>query len=140
MKQTTKHFMGIDVSKPWFDVSLMPVINHEKQQLMTKRFDNTPAGIKSLDQWLKAHRVSFDENSLLVIENTGVYHRLIWQYCSKKNLPLHIGNAAHIKWSMGITRGKNDPIDSQRLCSYAFKNVDELKSTSALDPVLMQLK
>ena len=140
MKQTTKHFIGIDVSKPWFDVSLMPVINHEKQQLMTKRFGNTPAGIKSLDQWLKAHRVSFDENSLLVIENTGVYHRLIWQYCSKKNLPLHIGNAAHIKWSMGITRGKNDPIDSQRLCSYAFKNADELKSTPALDPVLMQLK
>jgi transposase len=54
--------------------------------------------------------------------------------------PLHIGNATHIKYSFGIARGKNDKLDSQRLCSYAFKNAEELKATPALNPALLQLK
>jgi transposase len=96
--------------------------------------------MKSFGQWLKMHQVCFNENTLLVIENTGIYHRLLWSFCSKKKLPIHIGNAAHIKWSFGIARGKNDKIDSQRLCQYAYKEADALKATPALNPVLMQLK
>jgi len=140
MKQNKEFFIGIDVSKLWFDVSLMVIINHQKQAIVTQRFNNTVQGIQNLHQWFKEQQVSFTENSLAVIENTGIYHRLIWQYCSKYNLPLHIGNAAAIKWSLGITRGKNDKIDSQRLCMYAARHADELKATPALDPVFMQLK
>src|SRR5436190_3567769 len=140
MAESTKFYMGIDVSKSWFDVSLMSVIDHQKQPMVTERFLNTPDGIKLWNQWLKKLHVAFNQNSLLVIENTGVYHRLIWRFCSKHNLPLYIGNAAHIKWSLGITRGKNDIIDSQRLCSYACKEADELKTTPVLDIVFMQLK
>jgi len=132
--------MGIDVSKPYFDLSLMIVINHQKQPVVTKRFDNTAAGIKALHKWLKEQGVPFDANALLVIENTGIYHRLIWRFCSEHNLPLHIGNAAHIKWSFGIARGKNDHIDSIRLCHYALKHADELKTTPALNPALLKLK
>lgn len=140
MKENKEFFIGMDVSKLWFDVSLMIVINREKQPMITQRFDNTKQGIQCLHKWLKQYKVFFDRNSLVVIENTGVYHRLIWQYCSKYNLPLHIGNAAAIKWSLGITRGKNDVIDSRRLCLYAARQADELKATPVLDPVFMQLK
>ncbi|MGN8057503.1 IS110 family transposase [Pedobacter sp. 22163] len=132
----TKFFIGIDVSKPYFDVSLMAVIKHKKQGIETGHFANTGDGIKLFGKWLKANGVSMDGDSLVVIENTGIYHRLIWSFCSKKGLPIHIGNAAHIKWSFGIARGKNDKIDSMRLCSYAFKEADELKATEALNPVL----
>lgn len=140
MKQTTKFYMGIDVSKPYFDLSVMTVINHQKQPVITKRFDNTAVGIKALHKWLKEKGVCFDEHSLLVIENTGIYHRLIWQFCSDTSLPLHIGNAAHIKWSFGIARGKNDRIDSIRLCQYALKHEEELKATPVLNPALLKLK
>lgn len=135
-----KFYLGMDVSKLWVDITLMCVIDHEKQPAITQRFDNDHAGMKVLIKWLKKHLVTFDENSLLVVENTGVYHRLVWEYCSKEGLPLHIGNAAHIKWSFGIARGKNDVVDSQRLCSYAFKNADELKATPVLNPVFIKLK
>jgi len=140
MNTSTKFFIGIDVSKPHFDVSLMAVINHQKQAIETGHFDNTHAGMKAFDKWLKKNKVSFDVNTLLVMENTGIYHRLLWSFCSNKNLPIHIGNAAHIKWSFGIARGKNDIIDSMRLCQYAFKESDTLKSTPVLNPILMQLK
>ena len=140
MQISKKNYIGIDVSKPWFDVSLLSVVNHEKQPMITERFDNTPAGMKEFKKWLVFNAVVFDTNSLLVIENTGVYHRLIWSFCSKYQLKLHIGNAAHIKWSLGITRGKSDKIDSQRLCLYCFKQADELKVTPILNPVFMKLK
>lgn len=140
MQAQRKNYLGIDVSKLWFDVSLLAVVDHAKQPLVTERFDNTAPGMKAFKTWLKAQQVSYDENSLLVIENTGVYHRLIWSFCSRHNLQLHIGNAAHIKWSLGITRGKNDVIDSKRLCMYCFRQADELKATPVLDPVFMKLK
>ena len=140
MKKERKFYLGMDVSKLWIDITVMCVLNHNKQPAITERFDNDQAGMKALGKWLKKHQVSFDENSLLVIENTGVYHRLVWEYCSTQGLPLHIGNATHIKWSFGIARGKNDKIDSQRLCAYAFKNADELKATPVLNPVFVKLK
>ena len=135
-----KFFIGIDVSKPYFDVSLLVVKNYQKQGLETSRFENTSEGIKSFERWLKSYGVLMNEQSIVVIENTGIYHRLIWSFCSKKKLPIHIGNAAHIKWSFGIARGKNDKIDSIRLCNYAFKEADTLKNTPALDAELLQLK
>ena len=136
----TQFFIGIDVSKPYFDASLLVVIDHLKNDPVHQRFDNTLAGIKVFYRWLKSNKVSFDQNTLVVMENTGIYHRLLWSFCNKKNLPLHIGNAAHIKWSFGITRGKNDKIDSVRLCKYAYKEAEALKATPTLNPVLMQLK
>src|SRR3954453_10835320 len=140
MKKDLKCYLGMDISKNWVDITLMKVIDHQKQPAQTERFDNSEAGMKALDKWLRKQQVSFDDSSLLVVENTGVYHRLIWDYCSSHRLPLHIGNATHIKHSFGIARGKNDKLDSQRLCSYAYKNAEELKATPALDPVLLQLK
>jgi len=138
--ETTNFYLGIDVSKLWFDASLLVVQNHLKHPLITHRFDNTITGMKTFKSWLKSHAVTYNQNTLIVIENTGVYHRLIWSFCSKHNLNLHIGNAARIKWSLGITRGKNDTIDSQRLCMYCYKQSDELQATPPLNPIFIQLK
>lgn len=135
-----KFFIGIDVSKPYFDATLMAVVDHVKQPIQASRFDNTPDGIKQFAKWLKQQGTTMDSNSLVVMENTGIYHRLIWAFCSSKKLPLHIGNAAHIKWSFGIARGKNDRIDSARLCSYAFREADSLRATEPLDSELLHLK
>lgn len=140
MKKKVKFYLGMDVSKSWIDITVMCVLNHQKQPMITERFDNDAAGMKALNKWLKKHKISFDENSLLVIENTGVYHRLVWEYCSTHGLPLYIGNATHIKWSFGIARGKNDKIDSQRLCTYALKHAEDLKATPVLNPVFLKLK
>jgi len=140
MKKQTGSFLGIDVSKLWFDISLMQVLNFQKQQMVTERFDNTIEGLTLLKKWLKVQKVTFDNDTLLVIENTGIYHRMLWKFFSENNIPIHIGNAAHIKKSFGIARGKNDKIDSQRLCSYAYKNDDELKASPILNPVFLSLK
>ena len=140
MQQSKQFFIGIDVSKLWFDASLMAVSNHVKQAIQSQQFSNNIDGIKAFDKWLKLACVAFNENSIVVIENTGIYHRQLWSYCSNNNLPLHIGNAAHIKWSFGIARGKSDKIDSVRLCQYAYKEADSLKAMPALDSEILLLK
>jgi transposase len=140
MKKEVKFYLGMDVSKLWVDITLLCVVDHKKQTMICERFDNDAEGMKALHKWLKKHKVTFNQNSLLVIENTGVYHRLVWEYCSTHGLPLYIGNATHIKYSFGIARGKNDKVDSERLCVYAFKNADELKATPVINPVFLRLK
>jgi transposase len=139
--QTRKNvFIGIDVSKSWVDISIMMVMDGVKGGIISDRFDNSREAFKLVAQWLRGHGVPFDATTLVVIENTGVYHRLIWEFCTAKGFSLHIGNAAGIKWSLGITRGKNDVTDSQRLCNYCYRHADELKATPALDRVILELK
>jgi transposase len=138
--ENKQFFIGIDISKPFFDAALMPVFEHQKQATICSKFDNSVEGLKDFSKWLKVNKVTYDENTLLVIENTGIYHRLLWAFCSKNKLPIHIGNATHMKRSFGIARGKNDMIDSVRICNYAFKEAETLKKQPVLDTVLMQLK
>jgi transposase len=140
MTGKTLHFIGVDISKLYVDASLLTVVDHVKKEIVSERFENTHAGMKTFSKWLKNYKVSFNGNTLLVIENTGIYHRLLWAFCCNKKIPIHIGNAAHIKWSFGIARGKNDKIDSIRLSLYAFKEADMLRAAPSLNPVLMQLK
>ena len=63
MKKQKGFFLGIDVSKLQFDITLMAVINFQKQQMISEKFDNTIAGLKSLKNWLKEHKVAFDDSS-----------------------------------------------------------------------------
>lgn len=135
-----KNYLGIDVSKLSFDVSLIMVINSIRQAAVISQFDNNAIGLKSFKKWLDEHQVSFDANSLLVIENTGIYHRLIWNFCTTNLLPVFIGNAADLKWSFGIARTKNDKVDSMRLCEYAYKNHEDIKPTTGLNKALITLK
>lgn len=140
MQRKKKCFIGVDVSKLWFDVCMMICNQEGRGQIVRQRFDNDRAGFKKLTQWLKGHQVAIDENTLVVIENTGIYHRLIWEYCNQKGLPISIVNAAQIKWSLGITRGKDDVADSERLCDYCYRHADKLKTSAALDPAILPLK
>jgi len=140
MKKNKKFYLGLDMSKPFFDATLQIICGNQKQELPPQQFENNKAGLKLFEQWLKNSGVSYDENTLVVIENTGIYHRLIWNFCSSKNIPIHIGNAAHIKWSLGIARGKSDKIDSQRLCTYGYRHRGELQCTPALNPEFLEFK
>src|SRR5437588_2111921 len=140
MNTPNQFFIGIDVSKLHIDAALMVVENHRKGSIETARFENDASGFKHFDKWLKAAGVTRDEHTLLVIENTGIYHRLIWQFCAESGIRINIGNAAHIKWSLGITRGKSDKADSIRLCNYASKEAETLKAAAVPDPIILKLK
>jgi hypothetical protein len=56
MSSNTNFLIGIDVSKPYFDASLMIVLDLQKQAIETVRLDNSMSGIKDFEKWLKKKR------------------------------------------------------------------------------------
>lgn len=137
---TKKYFIGIDVSKHTLDVAFIVYNKTALSQPVWKQFANTLAGLKQMQQWLATMHVPFSDKTIVVIENTGIYHRLLWQFFSSLQIDLCIENAAHVKWSLGIARGKSDKVDSRRLALYAVRNQDRLKPTPALHAAIMPLK
>lgn len=135
-----KFFIGIDVSKYTLDTAFIIVENNSFSAPVWKQFANTAEGLIELKKWLHQHQIPFNEQTIIVIENTGLYHRLLWQFCCKEQLNICIENAAHVKWSLGIARGKNDKVDSRRLALYAARHQDRLKPAVELHCAILQLK
>jgi transposase len=133
-------FIGIDVSKHTLDTAFITRDGDSLSDPVWRQFSNTPSGLKEMKKWLHQMNVSLDQQAIIVIENTGIYHRLLWQYFSGIEVDLCIENAAQVKWSLGIARGKNDKVDSRRLALYAVRHADRLKPTPRLHNNIMALK
>ena len=69
-----KKYPGIDVSKLSFHLALMTVKKGVKESVLTTQFDNNVTGLKAFEAYLVEQAVTFDENTLLVFENRGIYH------------------------------------------------------------------
>lgn len=134
------YFVGIDVSKQTLDVAFIAEHNGEKTQPCWKVFDNDEQGLSAMKTWLQSNDVVFNDHALFVIENTGLYHRRLVNFCNKHQLQLCIENGAQVKWSLGITRGKSDKVDSRRLATYAVRFADRLKPAAALHEGIQAIK
>ncbi len=38
MEKEVKFYLGMDVSKLWVDIAVLPVVDHQKQPMLTARF------------------------------------------------------------------------------------------------------
>lgn len=135
-----KFFIGIDVSKHSLDVSFLVQQGVKRTEPSWMVFDNSPTGLGKLKKWLLANEIPFSSHTLIVIENTGLYHRLLVDFCAKLQLPICIENGAQVKWSLGIVRGKSDRVDSRRLATYAYRFADRLKATPVLHQGIQAIK
>lgn len=140
MKKVLINFIGIDVSKHTLDVALIQVNKGVKQPIRSFVISNTKAGLKKLEIILKGYSVMMNKQTLLVIENTGLYHRLLFNFCVSNAVNICIENAAQIKWSLGISRGKNDKVDARRIAVYAYKNREDLQPTTMASKAILELK
>lgn len=117
-----KHFLGIDVSKEYFDAVL--ILNGAKEKPIHNQFVNDSKGIKALNQWLKKQGAT-TQQTLVCLEHTGMYGKLIIKYLIGFNYSLWVEMSLKIIRSMGLQRGKNDKIDAERIAIYAMKNLQE---------------
>jgi len=60
------------------------------------------------------------------MENTGRYNWNLYQELEKFEFVIFVINPLHLKKSLGLTRGKNDVIDAERICLFTEKNHLEL--------------
>lgn len=118
-------FVGIDVSKHYFDAVI--VKNVSNQQFVHQKFDCTEAGFKCFNQWMQQHNEAKESETVICMEHTGIYNWPIVQFLSSTKYLLCLEMAGHIKLSLGIQRGKNDKLDAQRIAEYAYVQREKLK-------------
>lgn len=119
---TIENYVGIDVSKLTIDVFIRE--NH-----VHKRFKNELNGFCQLVQWLQKQVCHSLESVLICFEHTGLYSLPLALYLEKECIPFAMLSALEIKRSMGITRGKNDIIDSKRIVEFAYRFKDKISVT-----------
>ena len=115
-----KHFIGIDISKEYFDAFLLLESGNRKHN----QFSNSTKGVKDFIKWFKKENALI-EDTLICMEHTGMYGKLLSSLLVANNCNLWVEMSFRIIRSIGIQRGKNDKIDSERIANYAFKNQDQ---------------
>jgi transposase len=135
-------FIGIDISKDTLDVAICHQDN--SSQFTHQRFENSLIGFKSLLNWLSKQHVS-TQDCLFCMEHTapadrGHYTLALCCFLQDNHLSYTLVSPLHLKKSLGITRGKNDRIDAQRISRFACLHQQSLKPVQLPSATLLKLK
>jgi transposase len=77
---------------------------------------------------------------VVVMECTGLYSFHFENFLHAHQIRFAKVNALAIKRSLGLTRGKNDKVDAQRIARYGFEKLDTLIFQYPQDPGLQRLQ
>lgn len=116
------YFVGIDMANNTFDVT---ILSAEETYIDYKHFSNNKTGIAQMLSWVKKRQIKLSQ-TLFCVENMGTYISLLATESVKRKFNLALACPLSIKRSLGITRGKNDKIDSERIALYAIKFKNKL--------------
>lgn len=104
--------IGIDVSKLTLDAH--DYVNERHIQV-----GNTSTGFKELLRWTRK-----DNKDLAAVvfcfEHTGVYSLPLAIYLTENQVQYSLVSGLEVKYSSGLTRGKDDQVDAKRIAEYAF--------------------
>ncbi|SHG78340.1 Transposase [Chryseolinea serpens] len=118
-----QNFVGIDVSKKWFNVYIVQKVASRHTHFQCA---NTPEGIIELNKHLKSSRVSLSKLTIVTIEHTGPYSKLLINFFSTHGVLLCVEMGVRIKRSLGTAKGKSDDIDAKRITEYSIRHLDKL--------------
>ena len=130
------YYIGIDISKGRLDWHLIDAGNTE---LATGQAANTPKGInKMIGQW-KRGKTCLKE-LIVCFEHTGPYGLLLATLLEQSGICYVMVSAAQVQLSLGIRRGKSDPIDARRLAEYLWRFRDRLAPSRLPSKALLELR
>jgi len=132
-----KTFVGIDVSKLTLDVT---ILNPHYRKLHHRVFDNADEGHIKLKDWLCVFHSLDLTCTLFCLEHTGLYTRSIERFLVGNKAYVWKESSLHIKKSLGLTRGKNDKIDSRRIAEYAYRFCDKADINGLYPSVIQKLR
>lgn len=130
------YYVGVDISKHRLD---WQVNDAQNQQLALGKATNRPSGIgKLLEQWSR-QGIPLEE-MVICFEHTGPYGLLLATMLEQAGVRYVMVAAAEVQLSLGIRRGKSDPIDAGRLAEYLWRFRDRLSSAHLPSGELLQLR
>jgi len=128
-KNEFRNFVGIDVSKLTLDAVF--IFDKEMNKAVHHQFSNDEKGIKKLIGVLKKQKGVDVDNTLVCMENTGIYGKLLSLILFEMQWFVWVETPVAIFRSMGLQRGKNDKVDAKRIALYAMKNQEQAKAWEA---------
>jgi transposase len=114
--------IGIDVSKATLDAFIYNI----KHGFIVV---NGPKGFAEMLEIICTKANCKIADLFFCFENTGKYSRMLSVFLHTHKITFAMVSALEIKKSLGITRGKNDKVDAQRIALYAVEKVERLKPT-----------
>jgi len=133
-RQNFCYFIGIDISKKVFDVAII-----KDERTTSYVFENSKKGTNAFIRLLKNQKIPL-ENTLICMEHTGVYGKLIITKLVEKHANFCVEMPIQITKSIGLLRGKNDKVDAQRIAQYASKNFRKLELYKPIPEILEKVR
>jgi len=124
--------LGVDVSKNTLDISCAEL----KEHIQIK---NGSEGFLQLCKWCRQLKIDL-KKSFFVMEYTGGYEYRLLQFCESRNLAFTRIPGLAIKNSLGISRGKNDKVDSSRIAQYGEEKHKLLRASKPPNAAIISLK
>ena len=129
--------VGIDISSQWLDVAL--VVDTSAKPLSLFRVKNSQEGIESMFKRLKKE-VPAGSPPWFCMEHTGNYGLLLCCLLQEKGMTYSVIPAREIQQSLGVTRGKSDRTDAERIGVYALIHHHKLRPFVIPQKSILQLK
>ena len=108
-----RQIIGIDVGKS----TLMVHLYHGGH---SRSFKNTNSGIAHLLKWVaKTNEIGSDQ-TLFVVDQTGLYTYKLSLALSQADIVFTMVSGLGMRRSVGIVRGKSDPIDARAIANYGY--------------------
>lgn len=124
--------LGADVSKLTLDITCSQLQQHIK-------ILNNSQGFNLLKKWCRQYKIDL-KKSFIVMEYTGGYEYRFIQFCQSQQIAYKRVSGLEIKNSQGITRGKNDKVDSARIAQYAEEKIKKLNAEKPMNKNIQRLK
>lgn len=129
------YYMGIDVSKATLDIALM---NADGQILREEVIKNNATALK---RWLRGLSKQYCKSEILFcLEPTGHYSYVPVSVIHQAGGQVWLANAADIRHSIGVQRGKSDAVDARRIAQYAYRFSDKAKIVQDRELQLLKLR
>ena len=124
--------VGVDISKSTLDICFKPM----------NLFLKIQNDVKGFKQWsTKLKKIGYTNASVLVImEHTGQYTYRFETFLRKNSIAYCKISALQIKRSMGVTRGKSDKVDAERIAEYGWLRRDILTADQPLNETTRRLR
>jgi len=138
MSKLLKNFVGIDISKTWFDAAVIKA-DHPDQS-MHSQFSQTPEGFKKMLTWLQQQDVSLDNETLFCMEYTGIYNTGLVNFLVEQKAQVWVEMPLRIKRSAGFERGSDDKTSAIKIAGYAFRYRDKMQLWRPVDSSIEKRK
>ena len=138
MSKLFKNFIGIDISKKWFDAAVVSLTN--PSVVIHQLFAQNPEGYKRMSEWLDQQGVLVDSQTLFCMEYTGLYNTGLVNYLVENKAMIWIEMALRIKKAGGFERGADDKSAASKIALYSLRYQDQVKLWKPADSSIERIK